>query len=147
MIDKNIIESFKKYDEVKDIEASNKEDETPISIDNLTLYNDAVMTAYDAFCSGCIGITASGYSVKNTSVYYDSDYKTVSIVAADKSIPFGSIIEFVINNKKLIAIVLDRGGMIGKTSRSQFDLLMDNRNDAYQFGVKKIKYRIIRNGF
>lgn len=107
------------------------------------------ITAYGPDCKGCIGITASGYDVRNGNIYYnDKEYGKVRIVAADKSIPFGTIIRIKgIFKKPLIAIVLDRGSAIGFNKKVYIDLLYKNEKETLAFGKKKATFEILRNGF
>ena len=109
-----------------------------------------VMTGYDAYCDGCIGITASGYDVRNTIYYDDNEYGNVKIIATDRMYPFGTIIR--ISNTpgydSFNAIVLDRGSSIGNNKSSQVDLLFSNRDLAYRFGrVFDVKFEILRWGY
>lgn len=109
-----------------------------------------VMTGYDAFCDGCIGITASGYDVRNRVYYKDIEYGNIRVIAADKKYPFGTI--FKISNVKgyndFYAIVLDRGFSIGNNKSSQVDLLFENNDLAYSFGrVYNVKFDVLRLGF
>ena len=110
------------------------------------------VTAFTAYCSdGCNGYTASGRFIGNSIYYNDKEYGTVRIVAADKSYPFGTIVRF--NNlsyygKEIYAIVLDRGGAIGKNKRILFDLLLPNEKTANDFGVaRKVSCDILRIGY
>lgn len=110
------------------------------------------VTAFTAYCSdGCNGYTASGRYIGNSIYYNDKEYGTIRIVAADKSYPFGTIVRF--NNlnyygKEIYAIVLDRGGAIGKNKRVLFDLLFPNEKTANDFGVaKKVSCDILRIGY
>lgn len=107
----------------------------------------AVMTSYGPDCDGCSGITASGFDVRNTIYYNDKDYGYLSIVAADRSIPFGTVIEFYQDSSSFKAIVLDRGGAIGFDSRSQFDLLRESEYISLDFGVVSVSYKILRVGY
>lgn len=102
------------------------------------------ITAYTAFCLGCSGITASGYDVRNTIYYFDQTYGNIRIVAADSSIPFGSVIRI---DDSIVAIVLDRGGAISYSSSAQFDLLFETEQEAYTFGRKTCKIEILRYGY
>ncbi len=118
------------------------------SIENL----NGKVTAYTAFCSdGCHGYTASGRYVGDSIYYYDKDYGKVMIVAADRSYPFGTIVRF--NNlsyfgHEVFAIVLDRGGAIGKNKRALFDLLLETEKSANDFGVAKaVSCDILRLGY
>ena len=111
------------------------------------------ISAYTAYCSdGCSGYTASGRYVGGGNIYYnDKEYGTVMIVAGDKSYPFGTIVRF--NNLKyfnrdVYAIVLDRGGAVGKNRRVLFDLLMANEKTANNFGIaKSVNCDILRIGY
>lgn len=104
------------------------------------------MTGYGADCYGCIGITASGYDVRNTIYYNDAEYGQIRILAAPKEIPMYSIIR--VNNvngyEPFIAIVLDRGSAIKGTL---FDLLCESEQTSNHIGRQyNIKYEIIRRG-
>lgn len=104
------------------------------------------MTAYGSDCTGCSGITASGYDVRNTIHYTDSTYGNIRILAAPKNIPLYSIIRVsgVKGQEPFLAIVLDRGGAIKGTL---FDLLCESEKDSYAIGRQKnITYEIIRSG-
>jgi 3D (Asp-Asp-Asp) domain-containing protein len=110
------------------------------------------VTTYTAFCSdGCHGYTASGRYVGNSVYYYDNDYGKVRIVAGDKSYPFGTIVRF--NNLsyfggEVYAIVLDRGGAIGKNRRALFDLLLETERSANDFGIARgVSCDILRLGY
>ena len=106
------------------------------------------MSLYVSYCEGCIGITASGYDVRNTIYYEDSEYGIVRIIAADPSLPFGTIIKISNIGEEIIAIVLDRGGSIGFNNFSQADLLSLNEPVAYKFGKKNnAKFEVLRYGF
>ncbi len=106
--------------------------------------NYDTITAYTAFCLGCSGITASGYDVRDTIYYFDQTYGNIRIVAADSSIPFGSVIRI---DDSIVAIVLDRGGAISYSSSAQFDLLFETEQEAYTFGRKTCKVEILRYGY
>lgn len=109
------------------------------------------MTAYGPDCVGCIGITASGYDVLNGKIFYnDLEYGNIRIVAADKSLPFGTIVK--ISGLKdykegLIAIVLDRGSAIGFSKNSYFDLLYKSEQDTLTFGCQYATFEILRLGY
>lgn len=107
--------------------------------------NYAIITAYTPYCDGCIGITSYGYNVLNTIYYDDEDYGMVRILAADDSVPFGSIVYFY--DFDSYAIVLDRGGVIGSFGNAFFDLLFDSYDEAMDFGKKEVKYKLLRSGF
>ena len=110
------------------------------------------ITAFTPFCEGCSGYTASGKYVGGGDIYqYDSEYGMVRIVAGDKSYPFGTIVK--IKNLgyfggDVYAMVLDRGGAIGKNKRAIFDLLFATKENAYKFGVaQNIECEILRIGY
>ncbi len=107
------------------------------------------VTAYGPDCYGCIGITASGYNVKNEIYYNDNEYGNIRIIAADKKYPFGTIIK--LNDLSIgdeIVIVLDRGSAIGNNKGAQADLLFYNEDDCYDFGRQKnIKFEVLRHGY
>lgn len=109
------------------------------------------ITAYGPDCKGCIGITASGYKVSKSNIYYnDKEYGKIRIVAADKTLPFGTIIRIKgLNNNKepLIAIVLDRGSAIGFNKSVYFDLLYKSEKDTDSFGKKKATFEVLRKGY
>jgi len=106
------------------------------------------ITSYVSYCEGCIGITASGYDVRNTIYYEDNEYGIVRIIAADPSLPFGTIIKISNIGKDITTIVLDRGGSIGFNNFSQADLLSENLSISYEFGKKNnAKFEILRYGF
>ena len=112
------------------------------------------ITAYGPDCYGCTsGRTASGQYVLEGNIYYnDPTFGNIRIVAADKSIPFGSIIRInglSISEDPILAIVLDRGGMIGfaEGKHSYFDLLYKSEADAYSFGRPTATFELLRSGY
>lgn len=112
------------------------------------------MTAYGPDCYGCTsGRTASGQYVMDGNIYYnDKTFGNIRIVAADKSIPFGSIIKISglsISPDPILAIVLDRGGMIGfaEGKHSYFDLLYKSEKDAASFGRPTATFELLRRGY
>ena len=108
------------------------------------------MTAYGPDCVGCSGITASGQNVKKTIYYEDKDYGKIRIVAADKTLPFGTIIRISnldIFDDPILAIVLDRGSAIGFSKKSYIDLLYPSEKDTNFFGRRNATFEILRQGF
>lgn len=108
------------------------------------------ITGYGPDCDGCIGITASGYDVRNTIYYNDKTYDKVRVLAADKSLPFGTIIKVsnLENYNDFIGIVLDRGSAISFDGFSQIDLLFESENYSYNFGRKEnVIFEILRLGY
>lgn len=111
------------------------------------------MTGYGPDCYGCSGITASGRNVLNGNIYYeDQTFGNIRIVAGDRSIPFGSIIKITgtnVSNEPVIAIVLDRGGMIGfqEGKHSYFDLLFESEQAASLVGRQDATFELLRSGY
>ncbi len=109
------------------------------------------ITAYGPDCKGCIGITASGYNVRYGNIYYqDKEYGKIRIVAADKSLPFGTIIR--IKNLKQykdpnIEIVIERGSAIGFNKNVYINLLYKNERETNTFGKQKATFEILRRGY
>lgn len=109
------------------------------------------LTGYGADCVGCSGIVGCPphQDVRNNNIYYnDSTYGNIRILAADPSIPCGSIIE--ISNYKFLespfyGIVLDRGSAIKGLT---MDLLYENENETVKIGRQyNIDFKIERWGF
>ena len=109
------------------------------------------LTGYGPDCKGCGGRTACrpGQNVKNGNIYYnDKKYGKIRILAADRSIPCGSIIR--VNNiniysEPVMAIVLDRGKAI---KGSHLDLLFETQKNMGGFRTQNnIKFDIVRWGF
>ena len=109
------------------------------------------MTAYGPDCVGCIGITTSGQNVLDGKIFYhDETFGNIRILAADRSLPFGTIVR--IKGLKdypndLLAIVLDRGSAIGFSKRSYFDLLYKSEADTLTFGCQYATFDILRLGY
>lgn len=97
------------------------------------------------------GITASGYNIKISGMYYyDATYGKVRILASDKNFPLYSIIK--INDPidgEYRAIILDRGDKnIGIDRKFMFDLVVESQEWArLYYGVhKNINFEILRIG-
>ena len=96
------------------------------------------LTGYGPDCEGCGGKVGCypNQNVKNGNIYYnDNSYGKLRILAADKSIPCGSIVKidnYKFNNyNSLYGIVLDRGSaIVGLT----MDLLYPSENDTIVIG-------------
>ena len=147
---KKEIEKEKYYNYLKNKDSemviSNKVDATVLE----TLYGK--VTAFTPYCfDGCNGYVASGMYVGDGNIYYnDKEYGKVRIVAADKSYPFGTIVKIKnlwYFNEDVYAIVLDRGGAIGKNKRALFDLLFALEENANTFGVENATCEILRLGY
>lgn len=107
------------------------------------------LTGYGPDCVGCSGITASGYDVRNGNIYYnDKLYGKIRIVAADKGIPFGTIVRITvpkIYKDPIIAIVLDRGDVI---KGNLMDLLFEDEASTRFVGRQRnVKYEILTKGW
>lgn len=109
------------------------------------------MTAYGPDCVGCIGITTSGYNVLNGRIFYhDKTYGNIRILAADKTLPFGTIVRISgldVFEEDILAIVLDRGSAIGFNKRSYFDLLYNSEKETSFFGKRYATFDILRMGY
>lgn len=108
------------------------------------------LTGYGPKCYGCEAITASGFKIIASNIYYnDKIYGEVRIVAADKKIKMGSIYRVTapqISKIPFLVIVLDRGGpnIVGNT----FDLLFDSEDNTNIIGVQRnVKYELLRKGW
>lgn len=106
------------------------------------------MSFYNANCTSCSGITATGVDVSDGRLYYnDKTYGNVRIVAAGTEIKKWSIIK--IRNSSLanevLAIVLDRGGDIGVGRKFIIDMLTNSTEN--KSGINKnIEVEVLRNG-
>lgn len=100
-------------------------------------------THYTSYCNtGCTGKTASGHDVSKT-----IKYQGMRVIAVDpKRIPLGSIVEINDNGNISKAIALDTGGAI---KGNKIDLLVSTNDSsyAYSLGVKKVKIKIVRQGW
>lgn len=107
------------------------------------------MSAYEVNCSGCSGRLGAGVSSLNGYIYNDATYGNVRIVAGDSGYPYGSIVR--IKQSKLgefYAIVLDRGGAIGKGRRFMFDLLFSSNAEALNYGTENnLTFEVVRYGY
>lgn len=140
------INIFKKV-EIKEKVSEEKKKEKTIPV--LATYKGGI-TAYGPDCKGCSGITASGYNVHNRIYYQDKEYGKIRILAADKSLPFGTIVRIKdlknISNP-IIGIVLDRGSAIGFNKKAYFDLLYESELKTASFGRQKATFEILRRGY
>lgn len=94
------------------------------------------VTFYTAGCEGCTGITASGVDVRNT-----THYNGYRVLAADKSVPFGTIMRITLEDGTVFdGIVADRGGAI---KGRRLDILVETRARAYELGRQQVKVEII----
>lgn len=98
-----------------------------------------VATAYTKECDGCIGITATGYDVRKNKTYND-----MKIIASDPNIiPMNSVVLIKTDSGSFKAISLDTGGAI---KGNRIDILMDTKDDAYNFGRQNVEVTILKEG-
>lgn len=150
---KNRYEKFKQYAHEKAIEKRKREferhfkrhkkEKITVNRSNNSNNNRTLMmkaTFYTAYCpTGCIGITKTGYNVKNT-IYY----KDKRIVAVDPDvIPLYSILKINMDEDEFYAVALDTGGNI---KGNRIDILVKTRKEAYELGRKDVTVIIIREG-
>ncbi len=109
------------------------------------------LTAYGPDCVGCTGYSACPprQNFNNGNIYFeDQDYGTVRVVAADSSIPCGSIVRISginIYTDSIIAIVMDRGSAV---TGNHMDLLFTSNSNLEGFVTSNnIKFEIIRYGW
>ncbi len=110
------------------------------------------LTGYGPDCPGCGGhVYCKPYpDVRNGNIYFnDSTYGKIRILAADYSIPCGSIIHIenykFVENNEFIGIVLDRGSaIVGLT----MDLLYPSEADTVIIGRQRnISFTVLRWGW
>ncbi|MBC2037939.1 3D domain-containing protein [Listeria marthii] len=80
-------------------------------------------------------VTAKGDNLCD-SLYYNG----YQIVAAPPEIPFDTVLEIEVDGQLIKAIVRDRGGAI---KGNKFDIAMPNKTNAYDFGRKTGRWRIV----
>ena len=109
------------------------------------------LTAYGPDCPGCSGNSACPprQNFKNGNIYFDDQvYGKVRVVAADRSIPCGSIVRISginIYSEPILAIVMDRGGAV---TGSHMDLLFTSQTNLEGFATSNnIKFELIRYGW
>lgn len=126
-----VVKSFKEVSQYKDTH---------------NVFVEAFMTNYGPDCAGCGGnLACTGKSVKNGRIYYqDPTYGRIRIIAADKSIPCGTIFNIYDNGNEYKAISLDRGGAI---KGNKFDLLNNSEVEANKNGVKNLRVSLVRWGY
>jgi 3D (Asp-Asp-Asp) domain-containing protein len=103
-----------------------------------TSWKNGIATAYyngKDRMNGETGITASGYNLDN-----GSHYMGYHILASDRNIPLGTLVDIKINDEVLHCVVLDRGGAI---VGHHFDLVLNGLEECVQFGKKEIQWQIV----
>ncbi len=110
------------------------------------------LTGYGPDCPGCLGMVycSPNPNVLNGNIYFnDSQYGKLRILAADYSIPCGSIVHIenynFVDGKEFTGIVLDRGSaIVGLT----MDLLYPSEADTVVIGRQRnIHFTIERWGW
>lgn len=111
---------------------------------------NGTLTGYGPDCVGCSGVVACApYPNVLKNIYYnDKEYGKIRILAADRSIPCGSIIKisnYKFNDGPFYGIVLDRGSsIVGLT----MDLLYPSEDDTVVIGRQyKINFKVERYGW
>ena len=109
---------------------------------------NGTITGYGPDCAGCSGrVGCAPYpNVQNGNNYYnDSSFGSIRIVAADYSIPCGTIVDVETSILGTVrAIVLDRGNAInGRT----MDLLFETEANLQYFGRRNAAFTIKRWGW
>lgn len=108
------------------------------------------ITGYGPDCEGCGGKTGCPprQNVKNGNIYFqDQQYGKINIVATDSRIPCGSIVKITNSSlgKEVVAIALDRGGVIKGTL---MDFLVETEKKAAKvIGRQKVTFEIVRWGW
>ena len=111
------------------------------------------LAGYGPDCYGCTSFrTASGKYIGDGNIYYeDKEFGKIRIVAGDKSYPYGTIVKLSNTgyySKPIYAVVLDRGGGVGKGKKFLFDLLFETEKDALKMGSRKnVTFEILRLGY
>lgn len=119
------------------------------SFEVLTTY-EGTMTAYGADCYGCSGITASGHDLRNNNIYFeDEKFGTLRVLAADRIIPFGTIVRVTgvkIYEEPFLGIVLDRGYLI-KGNLMDLAFGFQDDPDVKSVGRSNVVYEVLRYGW
>lgn len=135
-------------EEVKTIYANNLTEVLQYGSTNPVIFK-GTMTGYGPDCVGCTGkvYCPPRNDVRNGNIYFnDNEYGKVRIVAADHSIPCGTMVKVTGGNISgtMTAIVLDRGGVIKGTL---MDLLMASETDSIAVGRQNVTYEVVRWGW
>lgn len=109
------------------------------------------MTAYKATCKGCTGRVSCPprQNVTNGNIWFnDNIYGKIRILAADPSIPCGTIVKIsniTFSNDTIIGIVLDRGGAI---KGNIMDFLVSESDSMDTVGRQhNVNYEVLRWGW
>lgn len=107
------------------------------------------VTGYGAdcpLCGGTLSCMPSYYVKDGTTIFPDSVYGDVRIVASSLNLPCGSVVRFdlkKVSDEPIIAIVLDRGVL-----KNDLDLLVESNDLARTLvGRNKLSYDVLRLGW
>ena len=130
-----------------------KQENKPSSEEKVIEKLTGSLAGYGPDCYGCTSFrTASGKYIGDGNIYYeDKEFGKIRIVAGDKSYPYGTIVKLSNTgyySKPIYAVVLDRGGGVGKGRKFLFDLLFETEKDALKMGSRKnVTFEILRLGY
>ena len=103
------------------------------------------------YCEGCGGRVGCypNQDVRNGNIYYnDKSYGRIRILAADPSIPCGTIVKIsnlTFSEEPIMGIVLDRGGLI---KGNIMDFLVSPEEDMDIVGRQRgVNYEVLRWGW
>lgn len=144
-----VVEEIKEEDKEVEEEVIVTPDEPNLFYDKAVIMTEVgTITGYGPDCRGCSGVTASGHNLHESVYYEDSEFGTVRILAADRSIPFYSI--FRVSNipgmDPFIAIVLDTGGNVGYGKGTLFDLAFESETTGVVPLTQNVTFEMLRSG-
>ena len=144
-----VVEEIKEEDKEVEEEVIVTPDEPNLFYDKAVIMTEVgTITGYGPDCRGCSGVTASGHNLHESVYYEDSEFGTVRILAADRSIPFYSI--FRVSNipgmDPFIAIVLDTGGNVGYEKGTLFDLAFESEATGVVPLTQNVTFEMLRSG-
>ena len=144
-----VVEEIKEEDKEVEEEVIVTPDEPNLFYDKAVIMTEVgTITGYGPDCRGCSGVTASGHNLHESVYYEDSEFGTVRILAADRSIPFYSI--FRVSNipgmDPFIAIVLDTGGNVGYGKGTLFDLAFESEATGVVPLTQNVTFEMLRSG-
>ena len=144
-----VVEEIKEEDKEVEEEVIVTPDEPNLFYDKAVIMTEVgTITGYGPDCRGCSGVTASGHNLHESVYYEDSEFGTVRILAADRSIPFYSI--FRVSNipgmDPFLAIVLDTGGNVGYGKGTLFDLAHANEQNGVLPKTSNVTFEMLRSG-
>lgn len=147
----NKYNSIKEAQKEKEIMIFNSFDEAMEKASSMPVAFIGKLTAYGPDCPSCGGTSACPprQDFRNGNIYFnDQVYGKVRVVAADRSVPCGSIVRITginIYPEPILAVVMDRGGGV---KRNHMDLLFTSQTQLDGFGTSRnIKFEIIRYGW